>query len=128
LAILASRDRGRQRVAERFRAEASVECELEDGTWLSARLGDVSPGGASLDWPDEQPIPRRLTLHVPRGGAVRADVVRREGHKLGLQFDLADREKRDSILHWVYSIAAGTVRSPLSMQHLIRRLVSRCLR
>jgi cellulose synthase (UDP-forming) len=128
LAILASRDRGRQRVAERFRVEASVDCQLEDGTWLSARLRDVSCGGASLDWPDARPIPRRLTLHLPGGGIVRADVVRMEGHKLGLQFELTNREERDSVLYWVYSIAAGTLRAPLSMLHLTRRLFSRCFR
>jgi cellulose synthase (UDP-forming) len=128
LAILASRDRRRPRIAERFRAEASVECELEDGTWVSARLRDISSGGASLDWPDVRPIPRRLRLHLPGGAAVRADVVRREAHKLGLQFELADREERDRVLRSVYSIAAGTLRAPLSMLHLTRRLFSRCLR
>ncbi len=128
LAIMASRDRGRRRTTERFRAAASVVCEMDDGTWISASLHDVSAGGVSIDWPAERPIPHSVTLHLPDSDTIRAGVVRKEGRKLGLRFDPADSRERDGVLLWVYSIAAGTVRSPLSMLHLTRRLFSRCLK
>jgi hypothetical protein len=128
LAIMASRDRGRQRTAERFRVAVSVDCEMDDGMRLSARLHDVSPGGASMDWPGERPVPRSVTMHLPEGGTIRADVVRKEDNKLGLRFVPADSRERDATLRWVYSIAAGTLRAPLSMLHLSRRLFSRSVR
>jgi cellulose synthase (UDP-forming) len=128
LAILAGRDRGRRRVAERFRADASILCEVDDGTRIAASLHDVSAGGAGIDWPAERPIPGSVRLHLPGGRTIRADVIRRDGHKLGLRFDLADARERDGVLLWVYSIVTGTLRAPLSMLHLTRRLAARCFR
>jgi cellulose synthase (UDP-forming) len=128
LAILAGRDRGRRRIAERFQAAASVICETDDGTRIAASLHDVSASGAGIEWPGERPIPGSVVLHLPGSRTIRADVVRRDGNKLGLRFDLADSRERDGVLLWVYSIVTGTLRAPLSMIHLTRRLAARCFR
>jgi cellulose synthase (UDP-forming) len=127
LAILAGRDRGRLRAAERFRAGGSVICELDDGVRISASLHDVSAGGAGISWPGERPVPGAMTLHMPGGRTIRADVVRRDGERLALRFDPTDARERDGALLWVYSVAVGTLRAPLSLLDLTRRLVIRCL-
>ncbi|MGO9601755.1 MAG: glycosyltransferase family 2 protein [Isosphaeraceae bacterium] len=128
LAILASRDQERLRTAERFQASASVICETDDGTMVSADLRDVSVTGAGIEWPENYAIPRRLKLKLPNDRTIQAEVVRRKGNKLGLRFDLAKPNDRDSIIQWVYSIGHGALQAPLSMTHLTRRLAVRCLR
>ncbi|HKM53007.1 MAG TPA: glycosyltransferase, partial [Isosphaeraceae bacterium] len=128
LAILAGRDQERRRTAERYQALASIICETDDGTMVSAKLQDVSVGGAGIEWPEAQSIPRTVKLKLPKNRTIRADVVRREGNKLGLRFDLTDPKDRDSVLLWVYWIGHGALRAPLSMTHLARRLALRCLR
>jgi cellulose synthase (UDP-forming) len=128
LAIMAGRDQGRRRTSERFRTRASIICEGDDGTPIAAALLDVSVGGASIRWPAERAVPHSARLHLPGDRTIRAEVVRKDGDQLGLRFDLADGRERDGVLRWIYSIGVGTLRAPLSMMHLTRRLVARCLR
>jgi cellulose synthase (UDP-forming) len=128
LAILAGRDRGRPRSSERFRTSASVICERDDGTRISAPLLDVSVGGAGIEWPGERSVLRVARLHLPGDRSIRAEVVRRDGNRLGLRFDTADARDRDLVLRWIYSIGVGTLRAPLSILHVARRLVARCLK
>jgi PilZ domain len=128
LAILASRDQERLRAAERYGTTESVICETDDGMMISAELRDVSVTGAKIEWPDGYSIPRTLRLKLSKNRAIQAEVVRKKGNNLGLRFDLADPNDRDAVIQWVYSIGQGALRAPLSMTHLTRRLVSRCLR
>ena len=127
LAILASRDRSRPRVIERYRTSEPVTYEGDDGEPISASLCDISVGGAGMNWPRGRSVPRTLTLHVPGGRTIRAEVVRNNGDKLGLRFDLADSHERDAVLLWVYSIGLSRLPASLSMTHLSRRLVARFL-
>jgi cellulose synthase (UDP-forming) len=127
LAILAGRDRGRHRSAERYRTRASVLCEGDDGSWCLASLHDVSSTGAGVFWPRDQAIPRSLSLHLAGGGTLRASVVRTHGETIGLRFDLADDRERDDLLRWIYSIGLDARRTPLSFPQITRRLLARCL-
>lgn len=127
LAILAGRDRGRRRTAERYRTDARIICEGDDGTWATARLLDVSVGGARLSWPGDRAAPRCLRLHPGGVDPIRAEVVRDDGDSLGIRFDLADDRQRDAVLQWIYSVGVDAKRAPLSPSRLTRRLVARCL-
>ncbi|MEW4568980.1 glycosyltransferase [Tautonia sp. JC769] len=127
LAILAGRDRGRSRAAERYRTRASVLCEGDDGSWCLASLHNVSSTGAGVFWPRDQAIPRSLSLHLAGGGTLRASVVRTHGETIGLRFDLADDRERDDLLQWIYSIGLDARRTPLSFPQITRRLLARCL-
>ncbi|WP_169978947.1 glycosyltransferase [Tautonia rosea] len=127
LAILAGRDQGRRRSAERYRTTASVLCEGDDGTWCLASLQNVSSTGAGLYWPPELPIPRSMMLHLAGGGMLQATVVRTDGETIGLRFELADDRERDDLLRWIYSIGLDAQRTPLSMPQMTRRLLARCL-
>ncbi|RUL84172.1 glycosyltransferase family 2 protein [Tautonia sociabilis] len=127
LAILAGRDRGRRREAERYRTATPVMCEGDDGTWRLAPLLDVSASGAGIAWPADRDAPSAMRLHLPGGRSIRGEVVRRHGDLLGLRFTLADPRERDGLLQWIYSIGVDRQRAPLSLPLLARRLVARCL-
>jgi cellulose synthase (UDP-forming) len=126
LAIFAGRDRGRRRTAERLRTTASVICKLADGTRVSASLYDVSVSGAAVNWPGERAVPLSMKVDLGDDRVIRADVVRRVGNRLALRFDLAGSRERETVLLWVHSIGDSTIRAPLSMIDLARRLASRC--
>ncbi|WP_165235146.1 glycosyltransferase [Aquisphaera insulae] len=127
LAILASRDRGRKRTMERLRTSATVVCECDDGHRVRTSMFDISAGGAGILWPDDLRIPGFVKLLVPGGRAVRADVVRVDGLRLGLRFDLLDPADRQTVLSWAYAIGLTKAPTELSMLQLTRRLVARCL-
>jgi cellulose synthase (UDP-forming) len=128
LAILAGRDRSRPRTAERFVTSHTVMCELDDGTLVPAMVRDASASGARIEWPSDQPIPRSLKMHLTRNHAICVTVVRQDGNKLGVRFELADAKERERILLWVYSISVGAVQAPLSLGRLAGRLAARCLK
>jgi cellulose synthase (UDP-forming) len=128
LAILAGRDRGRPRTAERFLTSESVICELKDGTRVPATVRDASVNGTRIEWPVEVPIPRSMRIHLCENRIVRGTVVRERDNMLGVRFDLADSKERDRILLWAYSISVGTVDGPPSPGRLVARLAARCLK
>jgi cellulose synthase (UDP-forming) len=127
LAILAGRDLGRRRSSERFQTPECVMCELDDSTRVSAKIEDVSVSGLGIEWPEHVSIPGTVTLHLG-DRTIRADVVRKVGNKLGLRYHLNETRDRDRVLLWVYSISAGSLRAPLSLMNLSRRLLARCLK
>jgi cellulose synthase (UDP-forming) len=128
LAILAGRDRSRPRMAERFKTAESVICELEDGTQFPATVRDASGSGARIEWPQHQPVPRSIKMHLTKNHTICVTVVRQHGTKLGVRFELAGPEERERILLWVYSVSVGTIQAPLSLRRLAGRLAVRCLK
>ena len=128
LAILAGRDRGRPRTAERFLTSESVICELKDGTLVQTTLRDASATGARIEWPADQPIPRSMTMHLRENRTIRATVARKDGNMLGVRFELADSKERVRMLQWVHSILVDTVQAPPSPGRLVARFAARCLK
>ena len=92
LAILAGRDRGRPRTAERFLTSESVICELKDGTLVQTTLRDASATGARIEWPADQLVPRSMTMHLRENRTIHATVARKDGNMLGVRFELARLE------------------------------------
>ena len=116
LAILAGRDRGRPRTAERFRTAASVICETDDGTRISVKLLDVSVGGAGIDWPVERSIPRSVTAASCRGIARSGPT---SSERMATSWDCGStwptRASVTASCCGSTRSAAGTLRAPLSM-------------
>jgi cellulose synthase (UDP-forming) len=69
-----------------------------------------------------------MKMHLTRNHVIVVTVVRQDGNKLGVRFEIADPNERERILLWVYSIGVGTVQAPLSLKRLAGRLAARCLK
>ncbi len=80
-----------------------------DGLGFTCSVKDISVGGAAIYTDAPVSVGGTAVLHIGDLGAFNAEVVHRNGHRIGFKFLVVDRKKQEQLIEYLSRLMHGGV-------------------